>query len=214
MLTSFDESSLVVDKLRDQTGGQRRTFTCFYFDFTARKEPTATNLLGSILKQVISGTESGPEDIWQALQEQKKAVSGRETQLGDIVKILQLITSSQRTFMVIDGLDEFTSVERVSLFESLKEILEKSPSARIFVTGRSRIRAEITKHLTRQVTSISLGPTRDEVIRILRVRLAEDETPDAMDPSLEADILEMIPGSISEMWVAAMMPRIQSRNIG
>ena len=214
MLTSFDDSSLVVDKLRDQTGGQRRTVTCFYFDFTARKEQTATSILGSILKQVIGRTEGGPEDIWRALQEQKKAVSGRETQLGDIVKILQLITSSQRTFMVIDGLDEFTAVERVSLFESLKEILEKSPSTRIFVTGRSRIRSEITKHLTRQVTSISLGPTRDEVIRFLPVRLAEDETPDAMDPSLEADILEMIPGSISEMWVAAMMPRIQSRNIG
>ena len=208
VLTSCDDSSLVVDKLCDQTGGQRTAVTCFYFDFTARKEQTATSILGSILKQVISGTESIPEDMWRALQEQKKAVSGREPQLDDIVKILQLISSSQRIFMVIDALDECTAVERVRLFESLKEILEKSPSARIFVTGRSRICAEITKHLTRKMTSISLGPTRDEVIRFLRVRLGEDETPDAMDSSLEADILEMIPGSISEMWVAAMMLKI------
>ena len=207
-LTSYDDSSLVVDKLRDQTGGQYTAVTCFYLDFTERKEQTATSILGSILKQVISGTESLPEDIWQALQEQKKAVSGREPQLGDIVKILPLIASSQRIFMVIDALDKCTTVQRVQLFESLKEIFEKSLGARIFVTGRFRIRAEITKHLTRQVTSIYLGPTRDEVIRSFRVRLSEDETPDAMDSSLEADILEMIPGSISEMWVAAMMLKI------
>ena len=208
MLTSCDDSSLVVDKLCDQTGGQHRAVTCFYFDFTAREEQTATSILGSILKQVISGTESLPEDIWQALQEQKKAVSGREPQLSDIAKILQLVTSSQRIFMVIDALDECTTVQRVRLFESLKEIFEKSPGARIFMTGRSRIRAEITEHLTRQMTSIYLGPTREEIIRFLRVRLSEDETPDAMDSSLEADILEMIPGSISEMWVAAMMLKI------
>ena len=214
MLTGCDDSSLVVDKLRDQTGGQHTAVTCFCFDFTAREEQTATSILGSILKQVISGTESVSEDIWRTLQEQKKAVSGREPQLGDIVKILQLITSSQRIFMVIDALDKCTTVQRVQLFESLKEIFEKSPGARIFVPGRFRIRAEITKHLTRQVTSIYLGPTRDEVIRSLRVRLSEDEPPDAMDSSLEEDILGMIPGSISEMWVAAMMPRIQSRNIG
>jgi len=199
VLTSCDESSLVVDKLCDQTGGHHTAVTCFYFDFTARKEQTATSILGSILKQVISGTESVPEDIWRALQEQKKAVSGRKPQLGDIVKILQLITSSQPTFMVIDALDECAAVERVRLFESLKEIIEKSPGARIFVTGRPRISAEITKHLTRQVTSISLGPTRDEVVKFFRARLSEDKTPDAMDSSLEADILEMIPGSISEM---------------
>ena len=208
MLTGCDDSSLVVDKLRDQTGGQHTAVTCFCFDFTAREEQTATSILGSILKQVISGTESVPEDIWRTLQEQKKAVSGSKPQLGDIVKVPQPTAPPQRTFMATDALDKCTTVQRVQLFESLKQILEKSPGARIFVPGRFRIRAEITKHLTRQMTSIYLGLTRDEVIRSLRVRLSEDETPDAMDSSLEADILEIIPASISEMWVATMMLKI------
>ena len=67
-------------------------------------------MLGSILKQVIDGTENIPKDIWRALLKQRKAVSGRKPQLGDIVKILQLIPSSQRTFIVIDALDESTAV--------------------------------------------------------------------------------------------------------
>ena len=171
-------------------------------------------MLGSILKQVISGTERVPEDIWRALVEQEKAVSGRNPQLGDIVKILQLITSSQRTYMVIDALDECTAVQRFRLFDSFKEILEKSPRARIFVTGRPHICPEIETRLAGRVTSISVGPARDDIIRFLQVKLSEDETPDAMDESLEADILEKIPGNISEMWVSAMVLRIQSRITG
>ena len=210
MLTKWDDSSLVVDLLCDQIGGQHTTVACFYFDFAARNEQTASSMLGSILKQVISGTERVPENIWRALQAQKKAVNGRKPQLGDIVKILQLITSSQRTFMVIDALDECTAFQRFRLFDSLREILEKSPGARIFVTGRPHICPEIETRLAGRVTSISLSPTREDIIRFLRARLSEDETPDAMDESLEADILELIPRSISKMWVTAMVLIIQS----
>ena len=208
MLTSCDDSSLVVDRLCNQMGGLHPAVTCFYFDFAAQKEQTATSMLGSILKQVISGTEAVPEDIWRALQAQKKVVSGRKPQLDDIVKILQLITSSQRTFMVIDALDESTAVQRFRLFDSVKKILAKSPGARIFVTGRPHICPEIETRLAGRVTSVSLGPTREDIITFLHARLSEDETPDAMDSNLEAEILEKIPGSISEMWVAAMVLRI------
>ena len=198
MLTNSNDSSLVVDRLCDQTRGQNTVVTCFYFDFAARKEQTAVSMLGSLLKQIVSGT-GVLEDIWRALREQKEAVSGRKPQLANIVKMLQLITSSQHIFMVIDALDECTTVQRFRLFDSLKEILEKSPGSRIFVTGRPHIRIEIETRLAGRVTTISVGPTRDDIVRFLRVRLSEDETPDAMDESLEADILEKIPGSISEM---------------
>ena len=204
MLTSNNDSSLVVDRLCDQTRGQNTVVTCFYFNFAARKEQTAISMLGSLLKQMVSGT-GVLEDIWRVLREQKEAISGRKPQLADIVKMLQLITSSQRIFMVIDALDECMAVQRFRLFDSLKDILEKSPGSRIFVTGRPHIRAEIETRLARRVTAISISPTRDDIVRFLRVRLSEDETPDAMDESLEADILEKIPGSISEMWAVAMM---------
>ena len=199
MLTSRDDSSLVVDWLSDWTIGQYIPVTCFYFDFAAQKEQTATSMLGSLLKQMVSRTGGVPENIWRALRERKDAISGRRPQLDDIVKILQLITSSQPAFMVIDALDESTAVQRFRLFDSLKEILEKSPGARIFVTGRPHICPEIETRLAGRVTSVSLGPARDDIVQFLRARLSEDETPDAMDSSLEAEILEKIPGSISDM---------------
>ena len=109
--------------------------------------------------------------------------------------------------MVIDALDECTAVQRYRLFDSLKEILEKSPAARIFVTGRPHICPEIEIRLVGRVTNVYVGPTRDDIARFIRVRVSQDETPDAMDSSLEADILEKIPGNISEMWVTAMVLR-------
>ena len=188
-----------MDKLGDCTKGQNASVLCFYFHFGARKEQTATSMLGSLLKQVINRMERVPEDIWRTLHEQKRAVSGRKPHLSDIVKVLQLITSSQPTFMVIDALDECTAIQRFRLFDSLKEILEKSPNARVFVTGRPHIRPEIERCLAGRVISVSIGPTEDDIIRFLRVRLREDKTPDAMNETLEADILEKILGSIPEM---------------
>ena len=171
-------------------------------------------MLGSLLKQMVSGTGRISEDVWRALREQREAVSGRRPELGDIVKMLQFITSSQRIFMVIDALDECTAMQRFRLFDSLKVILEKSPDTRIFLTGRPHIRAEIEIRLAGWVASVSVGPTRDDIVRFLCARLREDETPDAMDESLEAEILEKIPGNISEMWVAVMVPRTKFLMIG
>jgi len=211
VLTCHHVSSLVVDRLCDRARGRSTTVTCFYFDFAARKEQSATAMLGSLLKQIVSGMEAIPEDISRAFQEQKKAIGGREPQLLDIVKMLQTITSSQRTFVCIDALDECAAAHRVKILDSLKQILEKSPETRIFITGRPHIRAEMERRLGGHMASVSLCPNKEDIIRYLRVRLGEDETPDAMDESLIADILEKIPESVSEMYVAMILgipPRI------
>jgi len=50
VLTSCGVSSLVVDRLCDQARGQSTAVACFYFDFAARKEQSATSMLGSLLK--------------------------------------------------------------------------------------------------------------------------------------------------------------------
>jgi len=188
-----------VDRLYDQTKGQDAAVTCFYFDFAARKEQSATNVLGSLLKQMISGTGKIPEEIRRTLREQKEAAGGRRPQLVDIVKMLQLTASSQRTYICIDALDECAAAQRFRLFDSLKEILERSPSTRVFVTARPHIRAEIEKRLAGRVESVSVGPTRDDIVSYLHARLSEDETPDAMDEILEAEILDKIPENISQM---------------
>ena len=205
MLISYDASSLVVDRLCDQARGQNTAVTCFYFDFAARKEQSVANMLGSLLKQVVGGMSKVPEEISRAFQEEGMAIGGRGPRLPDIVKMLQTITSELPTFICIDALDECTAVHRVKLLDSLKQILEKSPRARIFIIGRPHIRAEIEKRLAGRVISVSVSPSRDDIIGYIRIRLDGDETPDAMDESLAADIMEKIPENMSEMYVGARM---------
>jgi len=208
MLTGRDNSSLVVDRLCGQAAGQSTSVTCFYFDFAAQKGQSAASILGSLLKQIVSGMERVPEEIWRALREQKKTVGGRRLQVEGAVKMLQLITSSQNTFICVDALDECAGAQRARFLDSMSEILAKSPGTRIFVTGRPHILAEAERRLVGRVISLSVGPTREDIITYLRARLRDDETPDAMDVSLEQDILEKIPENASEMCVTSMMPGI------
>ena len=161
-------------------------------------------MLGSLLKQIVSGMAAVPEYISRAFEEGKEAIGGRGPQLLDIVKMLQSITSPRRTFVCIDALDECAAVHRVKILHSLKQILEKSPGTRIFITGRPHIQAEVEKRLGGNVISVSLCPNKEDIIRYIRVRLGEDQTPDAMDESLVTDILEKIPENVSEMFVGQL----------
>ena len=95
------------------------------------------SILGSLLRQVVGGMEKVPEEITQVFQKPKMAIGGRGPQFADIVKMLQTITSSLRTFICIDALDECAVAHRVKLLNSLQQILEKSPHTRIFMIGSS-----------------------------------------------------------------------------
>ena len=203
-LTSDDASSLVIDSLCNQARGQNATVACFYFDYAAQNEQSPTNMLGSLLKQLVCGQEEIPEEISRAYQDQQNAIGGRGLQLSDIVKMLETTSSRKRTFICIDALDECVEGHRVKILSSLNQILQGSPSTRIFITGRPHVLPEIGRRLTRRITSISISPKRDDIIGYLRSKLDEDTNPDAMDSSLEADILKKIPEDISEMYVEAM----------
>ena len=115
--------------------------------------------------------------------------------------MLQAITTSLPTFVCI----ECAVSDRVKLLNSLQQILKKSQRTRVFIIGRPHIQDEIKRVLAGRVTSVSISPRKGDIIGYLRVRLAEDPTPHAMNKSLEADILEKIPENMSEMYVAAII---------
>ena len=191
----------MIDILCDQAEEQNFAVVCFYFDFAAQKEQSSTSVLGALLKQVVGGLDEVPEEIARAYENQKKVIGGRGPRISDVVRMLQTTSSEKRTFICIDALDECVPGHQVKLLSSLNQILKESPDTRIFVTGRTHIQTEIGKRLSRRVTSVSITPRRDDIISYLHSRLDEDTTPDAMNSSLEVDILKKIPEDISEMYV-------------
>jgi len=203
LLTSHVDSSLVVERLCKQVIGQNIPVLGFYFDFAARGEQSARSMLGSLLKQIVSGMEIIPGEVYRVFQEHKKTKCGRGPELAVIVKMLQAITSLQPTFMCIDAMDECEEEQRAKLLDSLEEILEKCPGTRILVTGRPHIRDEIEERLTVRVISVSISPRKDDMIKFLHVRLSKDRRPKVMSEGLKTDILREIPEKMSEMCVDA-----------
>ena len=191
----------MIDSLCDQARGLGTAVACFYFDFAAEQEQSSTSMLRSLLKQLVAGLSEIPAEIVQAYEDQKNSIGRRRLGLPNIVKMLQTTSSTKPTFICIDALDECVPEHRTKLLDSLNKIVQESPTTRVFVTGRPHIRPDITRRLGGRVTSLPISTKRDDIIRYLHSRLEEDTTPDAMDSSLEAEILKKIPEDVSEMYV-------------
>ena len=172
---------------------------CFYFDFATQEEQSPTAVLGSVLKQVVGGLEGVPERIVKAFRDRGKVIGGKRLSLSEIVEFLEDISSTRCTFICIDALDECPPGHRIKLLDILNQILEKSHSARLFLTGRPHIRGEVDKHLTRRVATRSIIPIKNDIITFLRAKLKEDTIPEAMGKSLEEEIIRNIPEAVSEM---------------
>ena len=99
LLICCNDSSLVIDRLCDEAAKGDITVACFYFDFAARNEQSPVNMLGSLLRQLVSGQRKIPEAIAEDFQNDKSVIGGRGLQVSGILKMFQAITATRRTFM-------------------------------------------------------------------------------------------------------------------
>ena len=199
LLIYYDVSSLVVDELCRRAAGASTNVACFYVDFATQEEQSPAAILGSILKQAVGGLNEVPQKLVETFRNSEKVIGGQRLAPAEIVEFLQDISSSRRTYICIDALDECPARHRAELLDSLNQIAQKSLGARIFLTGRPHIRSEIDKHFSGRATTRSITPTKGDIITFLRARLREDAIPDAMDEDLEEEILNNIPETVSEM---------------
>ena len=198
MLTRSGTSSLVVDKLCDMAGQRNIAVSCFYVDFAAREEQTPTNILGSLLKQIVGGLEEVPDEISRTFQDYKKVIGGRGLRVAEIVKMLQTVTSLKPTFICVDALDECVERHRPEVLDSLRQILGESPNTRIFLTGRRHIRGELETHLSGKAVVLSIKPKGDDIVGYVRMRLSKDTSLRANDSGLEDEIIKSFTENIPE----------------
>jgi len=169
-----------------------------YCDFLTQQEQSATNILGSMVKQLVRGGGI-PEQVREAFRRAKKDFGGRGFLLPGIVDILKkTIATLPQLFICVDALDECIPNHRRELLESLREIVAVSPNIRVFLTRRPHIEKEIMKYFN-QAVRIPLSPSAGDIKSYLEMRLNRDPDPDAMDEELRADIMRIIPEKVSEM---------------
>jgi len=193
-----DTSSLVVDKLCDMAGERNIAVSCFYVDFAAREEQSPTNILGSLLRQIVDGLERIPDEINRMFEDHKKVIGGRGLRAPEIVKLLQNVTSSRPTFICVDAMDECVEKHRPEVLDSLQQIIGKSPNTRIFLTGRRHIRGEVDRYLGGRAIVLSIKPNGDDIVGYVRMRLSKDTSLDRMDSGLEDEIIKGITENVPE----------------
>ena len=190
----------MIDSLCDRPGGEHIAVAGLYCDFLAQQEQTVTNIMGAILKQLVSRGEV-PEGLRKAFQKSKGEFGGRGPQLADLMGMLRIaIASISRVSICIDALDELFPKYLPELLESLRDIVRESPTTKIFFTGRPHVREDVQRYFTKAAV-IPISPSREDIRNYVKMRLARDSEPEAMSNDLWEDIVRVILERISDMCV-------------
>ena len=192
----------MIDSLCDQAKKEDIAVAGLYCDFLSQQEQTIINMIGAILKQLVGRGEI-LKDLREAFQEGQKEFGGRGLRLADMMRMLGIaISSLAQVFICIDALDECLPKHLPGLLKSLGDIVQESPRTRIFLTGRSHVRADIQRYFAKAVV-IPISPNTDDIRNYLEMRLDGDADPEAMSDDLRADIVKVIMEKMSDMCVGA-----------
>ena len=178
---------------------ENASVACFYFDFAAQDGQSPDAILSSVLKQVVSGLDEVPERIVKDFRGRGRVVSSQKLVRSEIMEYLKDILSSRPTFICFDAQDEYPDRHRVEFLDLLKQILEMAPGTRLFLTGRPQIRSEVEEHLDGRAVTRSITAAKNDIVTFLRAKLKEDTMPEAMNKSLEEEIMQKIPETVSGM---------------
>jgi len=171
-----------------------------YCDYQEQHKQTTTNMIGSILKQLVV-KDGIPGSVREELTKAKNGCGVRGLRLLDLVEILkESIAPLHQVFFCIDALDEFVSEKLPELLLSLSDIVQELPNVHMFLTGRPYVETQISKHFARVVT-IPISPNQDEIGQYLREKFKKDAETDEMDDALRTDIMGTIRSSLSESFV-------------
>jgi len=197
-LTARNISSLVIDSLCDRAQGDNIAVAGLYCDFLSQQEQTTTNIMGAILKQLVS-REGIPNHLREAFRKGKKEFGGRAPRLADLMGMLKIVIASlPQVFICFDALDECLPKHLPELLGSLRDITRESPRTRIFLTGRPHVREDVQRYFPNAVV-ILISPNPDDIRNYVEMRLDRDSEPEAMSNDLRVDIVRVILEKISNV---------------
>jgi len=151
-------------------------------------------MIGSLLGQVALRAARIPEEIQSAFEDAKKG-AGQGLRLPDMLKLLiKVIGSMKRVYICLDAVDELLPRDWPGFLRTLRQIIHDSPNTRLFLTGRSYIRGELDKHLTKGAHVIHIVADQGDIAKFLSQKMDEDDdrNPGLMTEGLKNDIKETI----------------------
>ena len=210
MLTSNKISSLVIDTLRKQTGEQNIAVIFLYCDYQAQKDQSVVNMIGSLVRQATLREPTIPNETKRAFDKSRRE-GGDSLQLPDIVKLFGKVSGYMEVvYLCVDAVDEVLPQHRLGFLRALRQILQDAPHARLFLTGRPYIRAELDTHLTEKAYAIHIIADQGDITRYLRQKMNDDQDPGLMTEDLKNNIMTTMVEKTSEMWAEKLYSKFES----
>ena len=199
MLTGNKISSLVIDRLRKQIGEQNIAVIFLYCDYQVQKDQSAVNMIGSLVRQAALREPTIPSEIKRAFDKSKRE-GGDGLQLPEMVKLFVMVAGhTEVVYLCVDAVDEVLPQHRFEFLHALRQILQDAPNVRLFLTGRSYIRAELDRHLTKKACAIHILADQGDITRYLSHKMDDDEDPGLMTEDLKKNIMTTMVEKASEM---------------
>ena len=102
-LPGYNDNSPVIEKRCGEAEEDHIAATCFYLDFAGRNEQSPVNMLGSLLRHLVQGSEEVPEAVVQGFRNQKKVIRGLQVP-GGLKMFRKTIAARRRTFIYVETL--------------------------------------------------------------------------------------------------------------
>ena len=155
-------------------------------------------MIGSLLRQFVRGLPEIPETITRAFHAARTQLGGRALELTELVDLFPAVLGRfKAVFICVDALDEFVQEYRPRFLRSLRQIVEKSPNTRLFLTARAHIQSELGGMGPPDI--ITIQPSISDIEKYLVEKLDADPYPISMNDDLRLEIISKIQQESSEM---------------
>lgn len=178
--------SIVIDYIKAQYPDRNAGVAHFYFNYQDGRKQTSELVLASLLRQI---TESRPE-IPKPISELYKRIESQQRQLQqqDLEQaILISCAGFERTFIIIDALDECENEHKKDLLRSLAA-LQKIPLVTISLTSGPHVGQEITRKLGKPL-QIEIGATDTDLRTYLSSKIDDSDNVDVIDDDFKEEVI-------------------------
>ena len=157
-------SSIIIDSLKTISTQSGMDVAYVYCNYKAFEQQTATNLLASLLQQILQERSSLPQSLLCLYESHiKKATRPSLSELSQIFQ--QDVIENRHVYVVIDALDECSEVNdtRFCFLAKIQKILSK---IHLLITSRPGVVLDL-----KSVTRIDIEARDDDVSTYLNQRI-------------------------------------------
>ena len=201
-LTDF--RSTIVDHLQKTFSEPKFAIAFIYCNYKERDEQTVSNLVASLLQQLVQSSDSIPPAV-QSIYEHHKRRRTRPN-LVDFVRLLQTVVAQySKFFLVIDALDECSETDQTRA--NLLMEIRKLPSNLHFLCT-SRFLSDI-EQMFKDAPRLEIRASNADVQKYLQAQIEKEgrlKRHIDSDPSLLKEIVDTIIGRVQGMFVLNPIP--------